>query len=412
MRATLGLPSPEMATGQAAHDFVQALGATEVYFTNATRVGGVETVPCRWLLRLEAEARALRGLSAEEEGPGLDRSREAQLTRWLALLRTPAAVTPVQRPAPRPSLDRRPTDCGASQVETWLSDPFAFYARQVLELSPLPLLGQALDVLERGTMIHRTLELFLEKTRLTWPTDPLVLFQSCAEEAMADALERPDVKGLWWPRMERLGRWFVTFEAARRSQVRLAGIEVDNKWVLTEGLTRQFTLNARMDRVDQALEGGGVWVADFKSGASPPKKPELMNGRKPQLPLSALMVRHGQWQPAGGAAADRATRSGDKTASASGNPDLEDLSRTVERISIIQVSGGHPPGAETTLEAEELSETLETTQDGLLTLLRTYEDEATPYLCLPDPARFTRLDRLPYGHLARVAEWLGQGGDE
>lgn len=53
MMEQLGLPLPERRIGLAAHDFVQALGAEEVFLTRARRAGGTPTVPSRWLVRLE-----------------------------------------------------------------------------------------------------------------------------------------------------------------------------------------------------------------------------------------------------------------------------------------------------------------------------------------------------------------------
>ena len=59
MRAEFGIPLRERAVGIAAHDFAQALGASEVALTRAARREGAPTVPSRWLLRLDAVLRAV-----------------------------------------------------------------------------------------------------------------------------------------------------------------------------------------------------------------------------------------------------------------------------------------------------------------------------------------------------------------
>ncbi len=58
MRSELGLPSPEVEIGRAAHDFVSLLGAETVYLTRAEKVDGVPTVPSRWLMRVTALLKA------------------------------------------------------------------------------------------------------------------------------------------------------------------------------------------------------------------------------------------------------------------------------------------------------------------------------------------------------------------
>ena len=54
MRTKVGLPSPEEAVGQAAHDFVAAaVAAPRVVLSCPARRDGAPAVPARWLTRLE-----------------------------------------------------------------------------------------------------------------------------------------------------------------------------------------------------------------------------------------------------------------------------------------------------------------------------------------------------------------------
>ena len=47
------------------------------------------------------------------------------------------------RPAPRPPVDARPRKLSVTEIETWLRDPYAIYARHVLKLRPLDALDEA-----------------------------------------------------------------------------------------------------------------------------------------------------------------------------------------------------------------------------------------------------------------------------
>ena len=58
MRAQAGLTSPERRIGLAAHDFQQAASAPQVILTRALRSASAETVPSRWLSRLQPSGRA------------------------------------------------------------------------------------------------------------------------------------------------------------------------------------------------------------------------------------------------------------------------------------------------------------------------------------------------------------------
>ncbi|HUN50318.1 MAG TPA: double-strand break repair protein AddB, partial [Candidatus Sulfotelmatobacter sp.] len=153
MRARFGLPSLERRIGLAAHDFQQAATAREVILTRAEKIEGSPTVPSRWLLRLET---LLQGMGRE-----LDRGRAAQLRHWRTALDEPAGYRPVAAPAPRPPVEARPRELSVTRIETWVRDPYAIFAGQILRLKPLEPLDADPGAAERGTIMHRALELFV-----------------------------------------------------------------------------------------------------------------------------------------------------------------------------------------------------------------------------------------------------------
>src|SRR5690606_18249953 len=56
MKANLELEPPERRTGQAAHDFVMAMGAPKVVLTRAARAGDAPAIASRWLQRIKTFA--------------------------------------------------------------------------------------------------------------------------------------------------------------------------------------------------------------------------------------------------------------------------------------------------------------------------------------------------------------------
>ena len=152
MRETLGLPSPERGIGQAAHDFAMLAGAGQVLLTRALKADGAPTIASRWLQRL---VQLTQGLGLEDCPPA----------RILALARASGrcrAGAPARRPAPTPPVAARPRRLTVTEIETWLRDPYAIYAKRVLKLRPLVPLDDEIGPLERGNLFHRALEIFVK----------------------------------------------------------------------------------------------------------------------------------------------------------------------------------------------------------------------------------------------------------
>ena len=123
MRREFEIAVPERAIGIAAHDFTQAIAAPEVALTRAARSEGVPTVPSRWLLRLDTVLRAV----------GLDDALRPDPTIVAAADGLDAVeYRPSPPAAPRPPLSARPRKLSVTQIETWLGDPYAIYARHIL----------------------------------------------------------------------------------------------------------------------------------------------------------------------------------------------------------------------------------------------------------------------------------------
>ena len=196
MRAEFGLPPLERRIGLAAHDFAQAFSAPEVVLTRARRVAGAPAVPSRWLLRLNAFLAALGVTEAlAPQQPWL---------AWARALDRPAGrPKPCDRPAPAPPADARPRKLSVTRVETWMRDPYALYAEQILRLRALDEIDAEASAAERGTAIHRALERFVEEFPEALPPDALERLVAIGEEVFEELKARPSVHAFWWPRFQR-----------------------------------------------------------------------------------------------------------------------------------------------------------------------------------------------------------------
>ena len=58
-----------------------------------------------------------------------------------------------------------------TEIETWLRDPYAIYARHVLKLTKLRPLDEATDAADYGSLVHAGLHHFLAEFGTRWPAD-------------------------------------------------------------------------------------------------------------------------------------------------------------------------------------------------------------------------------------------------
>jgi ATP-dependent helicase/nuclease subunit B len=383
MRADFGLPSPERRIGLSAHDFAQAFCAGEIILTRSARVDGAPSMPSRWLTRLdvatraldlqpdpeaEARARAYRDWWRELDGPGEGMGKNAGVPR-LAV-----------RPRPSPPVAARPRRLSVTQIETWMRDPYAIYAREVLKLRALPPFDQNADAAIYGSLIHDILDAFLaELPPGPLPADAGARLNAHGAAALAPYRSVPAVWTFWWPRFQRIADWVLSIEAGRRARLEASHMEVSGA-IEFDAPGGRFRLTARADRIDE-LVGGGIAVIDFKTGA-PPSKREVQAGFAPQLPLEAAMVAQGGF---------------------SGVP-----AKPVEELAFWRLSGGREPG-QVRDAADDPAQVAAEALNGVKALVARFDDPATVYEARPRP------DHAPaysdYEHLARVKEWASGEGE-
>ncbi len=382
MRKAFGLPAPERRIGLAAHDFVQACMAPAVILSRAGRVEGAPTVPSRWLQRLDA---VLRAAHLEMR---LQHRDDLQL--WQQKLDHADPVTPPGPPAPRPPVAARPDRLSVTEIETWLSDPYAIYARHVLGLRKLDALDTDPGAAERGIFIHAALEEFVRTYPKALPDDAVERLLAIGRRHFSPALTRPSVWAFWWPRFEAIARWFVTNDAVRRREA--SPLATEARGEISLAMARgEFKLRGRADRIDRVADGT-LAIIDYKTGG----KPELSRvvlGFAPQLPLEAAMVQAGGF---------------------TGVP-----AAPVSQLRYWHVTGSNPPGSEIALDDGEYSrgkpmppvaQLAEEAIAGLRALIARFDDPATPYLARPRPDYALRYN--DYAHLARIKEWSAVEDDQ
>ncbi len=282
MRLQAGLLLPERRIGLSAHDYQQAVAGREVWITRSLRSDDAETVPSRWVNRLQ---NLLHGLP-EQGGRAALEAMRARGAEWVAAAMAqslPAAdVPPAPRPSPRPPVADRPRTLSVTAISRLIRDPYAIYAREIMGLRPLDPLSRAPDARMRGTLLHTVFERFVTDGVMT----PAALVAT-TEAVLAETCPWPTARHLWRARIARIADGFVADEIAR--QARGTPMKGEQEGSLTDPEI-DLTLIARADRIDRTPDGSAI-LYDYKTGTPPTDKQQAKFDK--QLLLEAAMVERG-----------------------------------------------------------------------------------------------------------------------
>jgi ATP-dependent helicase/nuclease subunit B len=356
IRATLGLPGLARGTGLAAHDFVGGMGAAEVLLTRARRDASAPLVASRFWLRLQAFS---GGLTADAALLTLARGIDSRLP-----------CLPVRPPRPAPPAAGRPRRISVTQIDTLVTDPFAFYARAVLDLKALDPLDQDPTAATRGNRIHEVLERWVN----SGGGSPARLQQLTEEMLASEGSQFPLLRALWGPRARRAIAWAgEQILAAEADGWHQMVAETGGAWLLPNGIT----LTGRADRIDRDASGR-LAIIDYKTGGVP-SQTAVRQGLANQLGLLMAMATHGLL---------RGVAAGDAAA-----------------LAYWKLSGGDDPGVIKDPLRGKPPLTAADHADAALAVAIVQTDA----LLLGDAAFVAK--RVPgygwsdYDHLARVAEW-------
>jgi ATP-dependent helicase/nuclease subunit B len=283
---------------------------------------------------------------------------------------------------PAPAVAARPRRLSVTEIETWIRDPYAIYARRVLRLEPLDDLGRVPDAAERGTIVHAVVARFVAEAASDDDLADRGRFAAIAEAELARVAAFPALTAVWRARLAGIGRWLTATEPDRYAQRVRRLTEVAGELPLGP----DFTLTGRADRIDRLADDRLV-VVDYKTGL-PPSTRQVAALLAPQLPLEAAMATAGAF-----------------------GPDLAGLA--VAGLVHVRLSGAGEGGAWLPVAGADVDPAVLAVEARarLEALVARYRDPLQGYASRPRIAFERRLDG-PYDHLARVAEWsLGAAED-
>ena len=368
MRATLGLEPPERAIGLSAHDFASLAAQPRVVLTRAVKSDGTPMVASRWVQRLEQLTKGL-GIEAALAPP-------PHIRKIAVALADSGKPTPVEAPYPCPDVAARPRKLSVTEIETWLRDPYAIYAKRILRLRPLDPLDAEIGPMERGTALHAMLERFVRRYPAL-PPDAVVKLGEIVDEVLTELGTPKATLAVWRPRFLRAAAWFVDEERQRRDAIAESFVEVTGEMVF-KGPAGDFTLYGRADRIDR-LRAGGAAIIDYKTG-TPPTSKQVNAHLAPQLPLEGAMLAGGAFKDIGVLAP--------------------------AGLIYVRVSGAAEPGKYCTIDGDA-SVLARDAAERLAQRIAQFDDRNTGYESRVAP--FRSVITGDYDHLARVREWSVTG---
>lgn len=360
MRDDLGLSPPEQKLGLSTHDFYQAFSAQKVLLTRSLRDQGAPTVPSRWLMRLD--------VALQKTGSTLPRSKSTQ--KLVSLLDQPTEFLTPLRPQPCPPVHARPRQLSVTQIETWMRDPYALYARHILQLKPLAEIAMAPTAADRGTLFHKAFEQFINDKIPATSNKAYDHLLSIGETLLAPLSNHLDVSFFWWPRFKQVARWFIDEQSLRSPQKTWCEVRGSISFNTPEG---PFTLTAKADRIDKDGQGN-ITLIDYKTG-KPPSVKDMQQGLSPQLPLEAAMIIN------------------------------KGFSKVGERLATMEfwwLKGGSEGGILQPYN-KDLEQLANEALEGLRHLVTHYDDPSATYPAMPWSTK--ALTYNDYAHLARIQEW-------
>ncbi|MDY6407596.1 MAG: PD-(D/E)XK nuclease family protein [Pseudomonadota bacterium] len=364
MRQDLLLPQPEIKISEMAYDFAHCFCSPRVYLTRAKKTDGTETIPSRFISRMEA---VLMGNQIPFSIFKND---------WAETLDRPNKTETIAPPAPCPPVSARPKKLSVTRIEMWMRNPYAIYARYVLGLFPLKNLNTKERQQLYGVAVHDALEAFIRKNPNNCDKAELmaVMRESLSRVGMTETDQT-----FFLSRFDQTADFIIANQSIHANLIQQSLTEASGEVTFdVEGIP--FTLTGKADRID-LFKNGSVRILDYKTGTVPSVK-EVVSGYAPQLPLEALIL----------------IKNGFKDLKSAPICDLVywKLASKADDCKIISLT-----------EKKKATDLIDESFQGLFNLIRIFNQQNTPYEACPVAGKEPTFN--DYEHLSRSAEWRKGG---
>lgn len=372
MRKALKLPAIESKIASQSMDFAHCFLSPEVYLTRSIKSDGSQTIPSRFLSRIDAVLNASH-LKWDIKTPIIAR-----------LLDKTDAIDQILRPAPTPPVSVRPTELSVTNIELLMKNPYAVYAKYILKLFPLKEMNDAQETLIYGSALHEALEQFLAQSPFNQDEKALKekIIQKLKEYHFPQA-----TLAFYDEKITKVAHFIVQQQMKREPFTENIFLEKKGSLDILLDDKSVFTMTGKADRIDK-LKTNALEVIDYKTG-TPPSASDIEAGLSPQMTLEAVILRENGFQ--------------------------EIKPKNDIKISYWRLNGKNDGGEIISVPSKtakkDVSALIEEAFVGVQHVLNKFRNENTPYTASPRPDKVKYND---YAHLSREKEWLtaDDGEDE
>lgn len=278
-QASLGLAPATHQVSLVAHDMLMLGSAPEVFLSWPARDQGSPSTRSRFIERLVTFL-SVHGIEEET-------ITARHYPQWADMQFAGDSFAPSEPPQPRPLAIERPTRLPVSALDQLFSDPYAIYARYILNLRKLDAIDADVEASDFGSLAHRA----IQALTLHWNAEKRAAnsdeLAAIAERALYEFSERPSTGLFWRNRLIRALAFVNTVEEERRQEARTVTPEVVVEQSLPLAKDQAITLHGRIDRLE-SLRGRHV-IGDYKTGEIPTEK-KIRDGAATQLLAYAMLA--------------------------------------------------------------------------------------------------------------------------
>ena len=186
---------------------------------------------------------------------------------------------------PNPGTDLRArvlSSLTADAVGMLMTNPYAFYARYILGITPYREVGTGYVANSFNGFVRRVLLQYLKSVGAE--TDSDVLIDTAKKEFAVVSKNYPYVEKFWWPRFEKIAESFLQIDKVRKQNISEIIVERDFSWEIRD----KISVLSKCDTVECSRDGS-VSVVRYTVG-SVPSQIDMRCGQAPRGIVESICV--------------------------------------------------------------------------------------------------------------------------
>ncbi|MFV9838721.1 MAG: hypothetical protein AB8U44_01705 [Aaplasma endosymbiont of Hyalomma asiaticum] len=186
---------------------------------------------------------------------------------------------------PNPDIDFRGrvlSSLTADAIEMLMTNPYAFYARYILGITPYREVSTGYVANGFNSLVRRVLLQYLK--RVGSGTDSDVLIDTARREFAVVSRNYPYVEKFWWPRFEKIAESFFQIDKVRKQSLSEIIVERDFSWKIKD----KISVLSRCDTVAY-MRDGHVSIVRYTVG-SVPSQVDMRCGQAPRGIVESICV--------------------------------------------------------------------------------------------------------------------------